>query len=36
MNERRTNMVVKAFQALDVDGSKVINVSDIAGIYDVS
>lgn len=36
MNERRTNMVCKAFASLDVDQSGVITVSDIQNIYDVS
>ena len=36
LNERRLNMVKKAFAMLDKNGSGVITVSDIAGIYDVS
>lgn len=36
LSERRVNMVRKAFQMLDKDGSGKVTVSDIAGIYDVS
>jgi len=36
MNERRRNMVMKAFASLDRDQSGVITVSDIQNIYDVS
>jgi Ca2+-binding EF-hand superfamily protein len=36
LSERRVNMVRKAFQMLDTDGSGKVTVSDIAGIYDVS
>ena len=36
MNDRRKNMVMKAFAALDTDRSGVITVADIQNIYDVS
>jgi len=36
LNERRLNMVKKAFAMLDKSGNGTITVSDIAGIYDVS
>ena len=36
LSERRLNMVKKAFMMMDKDGSGVLTVSDIAGIYDVS
>ncbi len=36
LSERRVNMVKKAFQILDKDGSGQITVSDIQNIYDVS
>jgi len=36
LNQRRKNMVLKAFAMMDKDGSGVISVSDIANIYDVS
>ena len=36
LSERRVNMVKKAFAVLDTDGSGVIKVNDIDGIYDVS
>jgi Ca2+-binding EF-hand superfamily protein len=36
LTERRKAMVMKAFAMLDRDGSGAIQVSDIAGIYDVS
>ena len=36
LNERRLNMVKKAFAMLDKNGGGTLTVSDIAGIYDVS
>ena len=36
MNERRKNMVLKAFAMLDKDQSGKVTVSDISGIFDVS
>ena len=36
LSERRVNMVKKAFQMLDKDGSGQVTVSDICNIYDVS
>lgn len=36
LSERRLAMVEKAWQMLDKDGSGVITVKDIEGIYDVS
>ena len=36
LNERRLNMVKKAFAMLDKSGNGTITTSDIAGIYDVS
>ena len=36
LNQRRKNMVLKAFAMMDKDGSGVITVQDICGIYDVS
>lgn len=36
LNQRRKNMVLKAFAMMDKDGSGVISIKDIAGIYDVS
>ena len=36
LTERRSNMVKKAFQILDTNGSGSLTVQDIAGIYDVS
>ena len=36
LNDRRLNMVKKAFAMLDNNGSGEITVSDIAHIYDVS
>ena len=36
LSERRINMVKKAFSILDNDGSGIIKVNDIDGIYDVS
>lgn len=36
LSERRLNMVKKAFAMLDKDGSGVIGINDIAGVYDVS
>ena len=36
LNERRLNMVKKAFAMLDRTGNGSITVDEIAGIYDVS
>jgi len=36
LNQRRQNMVLKAFAMMDKDGSGKISVADITGIYDVS
>ena len=36
LNERRRNMVVKAFNCLDTNGSGTITYEDICNIYDVS
>jgi Ca2+-binding EF-hand superfamily protein len=36
LSERRLNMVKKAFAMLDKDGSGVIGINDIEGVYDVS
>ena len=36
LNDRRLNMVKKAFAMLDRSGNGTITTSDIAGIYDVS
>jgi len=36
LNERRLNMVKKAFSMLDRSGNGEITTSEIAGIYDVS
>lgn len=36
LNQRRKNMVLKAFAMMDKDGSGVITVQDICNIYDVS
>lgn len=36
LNQRRKNMVLKAFAMMDKDGSGVISVTDIMNIYDVS
>jgi len=36
LNERRSNMVKKAFAMLDRDGSGELTPSDITGVYDVS
>ena len=36
LNQRRKNMVLKAFAMMDKDGSGIITVKDICGIYDVS
>jgi Ca2+-binding EF-hand superfamily protein len=36
LNERRLNMVKKAFSMLDRSGNGSITTSEIAGIYDVS
>ena len=33
MNENRRNLVVKAFEKLDRDGSGVIEVADLVGVY---
>lgn len=33
MNPKRTALVVKAFKKLDKDGSGVIDINDIKGVY---
>jgi Ca2+-binding EF-hand superfamily protein len=36
MNEKRKNIVGLAFKKLDKDGSGVVNMKDIVGVYDPS
>ena len=36
MNEKRRNIVNQAFKKLDKDGSGVVNLLDLAGVYDPS